>query len=464
MAYRIQEKEEFKQVQFRSETWRQDFYAHRTRYETDYREIEPLPLERYADLHYDFYTGGDSAFDLKAWPLFSLQPGLNLVAAALKAGQFDKRPRKWPINFEFDWGKRWIMMGGLKAKAVLEETGVCVRRDGHVSTWKKLEIKGADEPVVPYVCWLLGGLKIDPESMVVLGCSSGSRAEESEGFRSSVGKILSKVNDVPVLCVQDITVACKGTWGVQCTVRAKNVPAVSLAAEPKKAASKSISGLGTQNVCRYNPIYIYHAGDAVMTEYLGAWYSAKVVRVCADGTYDIAWGVSEDVRLLKFGLEPFFLRPIPLTRKGPAEQRCVAGGRAAKTKQEFKEFFGDFDEWDKAEPANPAVAARLAVGDRVHCRDNMDKEWKNGEVTQVDGGLKVLADGFGSAFSWRYVEPGPAPDPVREVVPAAIATYTPAHQELQMDGLWNDPTAMAVLGYSGSLAAGTAGGDCTVDV
>lgn len=73
---------------------------------------------------------GGTDFD---WPLFSLRPGMNRVAAVLKTGRFDERAAKWPIAFEYDYAMDWVKLG--HKKAVLREFAA-TRSLNHKSTYE----------------------------------------------------------------------------------------------------------------------------------------------------------------------------------------------------------------------------------------------------------------------------------------------------------------------------------------
>lgn len=67
------------------------------------------------------------------WPLYSLLPSINRVELYRRVGSFSTDPALWPIKFEWDFGRRWLLGGGVKA--VLPD-GPVVRDEGrHKSTY-----------------------------------------------------------------------------------------------------------------------------------------------------------------------------------------------------------------------------------------------------------------------------------------------------------------------------------------
>jgi hypothetical protein len=67
------------------------------------------------------------------WPLYSLLPSINRAELYRRVGSFSTDPALWPIKFEWDFGRRWLLGGG--TKAVLPD-GPVVRDEGaHKSTY-----------------------------------------------------------------------------------------------------------------------------------------------------------------------------------------------------------------------------------------------------------------------------------------------------------------------------------------
>lgn len=66
------------------------------------------------------------------WPLYSLRPSVNRVYHYRDLGMFDENPAKWPVEFEFDYSKKWVKRGNVKA---IIRPECAVRHQGHVSTY-----------------------------------------------------------------------------------------------------------------------------------------------------------------------------------------------------------------------------------------------------------------------------------------------------------------------------------------
>jgi hypothetical protein len=69
-----------------------------------------------------------------AWPPFSLRPGINRVDFCGRVGRFSEDPRLWPVRFEWEYAKRWLMAGA--TKAVLS-AHAAERQPNHLSTYKE---------------------------------------------------------------------------------------------------------------------------------------------------------------------------------------------------------------------------------------------------------------------------------------------------------------------------------------
>jgi hypothetical protein len=65
------------------------------------------------------------------WPLFSLQPSINRVSDIYTLPYFSNDPALWPVKFEWDFARYWVLNGN--TKAVLPD-GPAIRKD-HVSTY-----------------------------------------------------------------------------------------------------------------------------------------------------------------------------------------------------------------------------------------------------------------------------------------------------------------------------------------
>jgi hypothetical protein len=67
------------------------------------------------------------------WPLYSLQPGVNRARFCRALGRFDESPPLWPIRFEWEYAKRWLLAGGTKGVSV---PPAAERQANHVSTYE----------------------------------------------------------------------------------------------------------------------------------------------------------------------------------------------------------------------------------------------------------------------------------------------------------------------------------------
>jgi hypothetical protein len=53
------------------------------------------------------------------WPLFSLMPGVNRAQFCRRVvGRFSEDAALWPVTFEFEYGLRWLLRGGIKGISV----------------------------------------------------------------------------------------------------------------------------------------------------------------------------------------------------------------------------------------------------------------------------------------------------------------------------------------------------------
>ena len=67
------------------------------------------------------------------WPHYSLLPSINRVSDYYGLGYFSTDPTLWPIKFEWDYARRWLYSGSIKA--VLPD-GPCIRdNEAHKSTY-----------------------------------------------------------------------------------------------------------------------------------------------------------------------------------------------------------------------------------------------------------------------------------------------------------------------------------------
>ena len=98
---------------------------------TDYIEIKPPPeIAEFLGRDAKDYT---DEWIKKGWPLFSLQPSLNRVSHIRRLDKFNTDPGLWPVKFEWDYARHWLIAGC--TKAVLPDGPVI--RPGHVSTYSK---------------------------------------------------------------------------------------------------------------------------------------------------------------------------------------------------------------------------------------------------------------------------------------------------------------------------------------
>ena len=66
------------------------------------------------------------------WPAFSLRPSLNLVSFYGSLPRFSTASDMWPLKLEWDFGRNWVLAGGVKA--ILLDAPV-TRSARHVSTY-----------------------------------------------------------------------------------------------------------------------------------------------------------------------------------------------------------------------------------------------------------------------------------------------------------------------------------------
>jgi hypothetical protein len=67
------------------------------------------------------------------WPLYSLLPSINRCSAVKSLGEFSTDPKLWPFKFEWDYGRRWLLAGNIKA--VLPDGPVVRNNSAHKSTY-----------------------------------------------------------------------------------------------------------------------------------------------------------------------------------------------------------------------------------------------------------------------------------------------------------------------------------------
>ena len=68
----------------------------------------------------------------RIWPVYSLRPSLNTVSFYEALPGFSTRSDMWPLRFEWDFGRNWVLAGGVKA--ILLDAPV-TRSDTHKSTY-----------------------------------------------------------------------------------------------------------------------------------------------------------------------------------------------------------------------------------------------------------------------------------------------------------------------------------------
>jgi hypothetical protein len=102
---------------------------HITHSGTKYYRIYPSPnTELYMQKTVYEY---DTSF-ISKWPLYSLLPSINRVSD-YTLGDFSTDPVLWPIKFEWDYGRRWLLAGN--TKAVLPDGPVIRDNSIHKSTY-----------------------------------------------------------------------------------------------------------------------------------------------------------------------------------------------------------------------------------------------------------------------------------------------------------------------------------------
>ena len=69
-----------------------------------------------------------------AWPLYSLVPSINRAQFCRDVGRFNEDPRLWPVKFEWDYGKRWLLRGATKGVLTPHVAEV---QPNHISTYKE---------------------------------------------------------------------------------------------------------------------------------------------------------------------------------------------------------------------------------------------------------------------------------------------------------------------------------------
>lgn len=72
------------------------------------------------------------------WPLYSLRPSVNRLSHYAKLGTFDEQPELWPVAFEYEYAKRWLRAGCIKA---IPQEPAAHRTLDHVSTYMVLPAK-----------------------------------------------------------------------------------------------------------------------------------------------------------------------------------------------------------------------------------------------------------------------------------------------------------------------------------
>jgi len=102
-----------------------------TRNNTQYYAIQPSSdTDTY--LHASAYEFNDGY--IRNWPLYSLLPSINR-ACHYRIGEFSTDPALWPIRFEWDYSRRWLLAGN--TKAVLPDGPVVRDNSKHASTYAK---------------------------------------------------------------------------------------------------------------------------------------------------------------------------------------------------------------------------------------------------------------------------------------------------------------------------------------
>mgnify|MGYP001175706104 CR=1 FL=1 len=70
----------------------------------------------------------------RQWPIFSLRPSINRISDFWQIGKFDESSEKWPVEFECDYGFRFLSLG--LAKGILGKSPTGVKRNPmHKSTY-----------------------------------------------------------------------------------------------------------------------------------------------------------------------------------------------------------------------------------------------------------------------------------------------------------------------------------------
>ena len=66
------------------------------------------------------------------WPTYSLRPSVNLVSFYSSLPRFSTADSMWPLKFEWEFGRNWVLAGGVKAILIPAPVTRC---ETHVSTY-----------------------------------------------------------------------------------------------------------------------------------------------------------------------------------------------------------------------------------------------------------------------------------------------------------------------------------------
>lgn len=103
------------------------------------KHVQVLPHPRTEGLvrETDVWSGFDRLINRAgygvAWPLYSLVPSINRAKFCRDVGRFNEDQRLWPVKFEWDYGKRWLLRGASKGVLLPHVAEV---QPNHVSTYK----------------------------------------------------------------------------------------------------------------------------------------------------------------------------------------------------------------------------------------------------------------------------------------------------------------------------------------
>jgi hypothetical protein len=113
--------------------WRREAQARRFTVEGLEVAVATVPVPMDPQHYHRVLVSRKEGILMEHWPLYSLRPHVCRVDFAAALPRFSEDPQDWPIRFEYLYGARWVLAGGITAATVPPQV---TRQLNHNSTYR----------------------------------------------------------------------------------------------------------------------------------------------------------------------------------------------------------------------------------------------------------------------------------------------------------------------------------------